>query len=83
MRKSLVIDAPAKINLTLDIVGVEGGYHQLNSLVTTIKIKDRITVKKRKDDQITLKVRGGILDCDVHQNNAYKTAVAFQMKSKV
>ena len=78
MKKTVKVKAPAKINLTLDILGEEGGYHQLKSLVTTIGIKDTITIKKRKDKQITLKVKGGNLDCDIQQNNAYKTAVAFQ-----
>ena len=51
MKKTVKVKAPAKINLTLDILGEEGGYHQLKSLVTTIGIKDTITIKKRKDKQ--------------------------------
>ena len=75
--KKIKIDAPAKINLTLDITGTDGGYHQLNSLVTTIALKDVITIKKRSDNKVTIKEKGILSGCDEKQNNAYKTAVAF------
>ena len=43
------IKSYAKINLTLEILGVEGGYHLLDSLVASVDIFDLIVLKKRKD----------------------------------
>jgi len=37
MRKT-TIKAPAKINLTLDVLGTEGKFHEIKTLVTTIDI---------------------------------------------
>ena len=50
---SVQIKAYAKINLTLDITGANGGFHDLDSVVATINLYDLITIKKRKDDKIT------------------------------
>ncbi len=69
----------AKLNLTLDIVGHKGNFHQLKSLVVELSLKDFICVKKRKDDKITLKVKGANLPLD-ERNNAYKTAKLFKEK---
>ncbi len=79
MRK-VKIKIPAKINLTLDVKGVNGGYHQLKSLVASVNVYDIIIIKKRKDKTITLtetKLKSG---CDVKSNNAYKACVAFTDK---
>lgn len=51
-------NAYAKLNLTLDITGAEGGYHQLDSLVTTIGLSDRIVIKKRKDQLVSVAMHG-------------------------
>ena len=48
------VKAFAKINLTLNICGVQGGYHDIESLVTTIDLFDTVTVSPRKDDKIIL-----------------------------
>ena len=37
MRK-IKIKVPAKINLTLDILGVKDGYHEIQSLVCSINL---------------------------------------------
>ena len=71
--------AYAKINLTLDILGVKDGYHLLDSLVLAIDLYDLITVKKRKDGKIRLYSHGeGSEGIPEEKNNAYKAAVAFQ-----
>ena len=73
------VKAYAKINLSLNILGVKNGYHELDSIVTTIDIYDDIVIKKRKDDKINLTMRGlgeGLID-DV-DNNAYKAAKLFK-----
>lgn len=73
--------AAAKLNLTLDVVGKEGGYHLLDSLVTTIDVYDLIRVSSRKDKKIRLTMHGmGSELLDTVQNNAYRAALAFQNK---
>jgi 4-diphosphocytidyl-2-C-methyl-D-erythritol kinase len=68
---------PAKINLTLDIVGKTTNYHKIKSLVASINLYDTITVKKRRDNLITLSENGFKANCPVEENNAYKTAKVF------
>ena len=60
----------AKLNLTLDILGVENGFHTLKSLVAEISLCDTIVVKKRNDKKITLKIKGASLPTD-ETNNAF------------
>ncbi len=67
----------AKLNLTLDIVGQRNGFHLLKSLVTELSLRDTVCVKKRKDNKITLKVKGAKLPLD-SKNNAYKAAMLFK-----
>lgn len=69
----------AKVNLFLDIVGVKDGFHQLDTLVTTIDLKDKITLSARKDDLITVKERSGLYSVNLNKqdNNAYKSALSF------
>lgn len=54
----------AKLNLTLDILGVENGFHTLKSLVAELDLCDTIVVKKRKDKNIRLKIKGANLPTD-------------------
>ena len=42
--KKVTVKVPAKINLTLDILGVNNGYHDIESLVGSIDVYDTITV---------------------------------------
>lgn len=76
--KKVTLKTPAKVNLTLDILGVAGGFHDIKSLVTSISIYDSITVKKRSDSRITLTMQGIPFDCDMFDNNAYKAAALFK-----
>lgn len=71
--------ARAKINLTLDILGVKEGYHLLDSLVVALDLYDLITVKKRRDGAIRLYSHGENSEyIPERENNAYKAAAAFQ-----
>lgn len=67
----------AKINLTLNICGVSGGFHDIESLVTTIDLFDAVILSPRKDDKIILKMRGAGEDILPEKNNAYKAAKLF------
>lgn len=73
---SVTVHAPAKINLTLDIVGTRpDGYHLLESIFQSVSIYDTVTARKRLGRSITLDAPG--CDCPVEKNTAYKAAVAF------
>ena len=78
--KKVKVFAPAKVNFTLDVLGVENGFHNIKSLVSTLSLGDKITVIKRKDNKITLKQKGIIVDCPLEKNNAFKTAKLFMEK---
>ena len=68
--------APAKINLTLDVVGTrEDGYHLLESIFQSVNVYDVVTVRRRLGRRITLTAHG--CDCPVEKNTAYKAAKAF------
>lgn len=67
----------AKINLTLDVLGVQDGYHLINSVMSPINLYDEIIVKKRKDRLVTVKEEGFLSGASEKDNNAYKTAKLF------
>ncbi|MBE5754222.1 MAG: 4-(cytidine 5'-diphospho)-2-C-methyl-D-erythritol kinase [Clostridiales bacterium] len=75
--KKLTVLTPAKLNLTLDVLGVNGNFHDIESLVVSINLFDKITVKARQDGKITLLTKGREVDCPVIENNAYKAAKLF------
>lgn len=77
--KSCKEKARAKINLTLDILGTDGGYHTLDSFVTTLDLYDLISVRKRKDEKIRVLSKGeGSELIPESENNAYKAAQLFR-----
>lgn len=78
--KKVKINAPAKINLTLDVLGVKDGYHMLKSLVCSINVCDEIVLKARKDKAINLICDGIAVDCAPLDNNAHKAARLFMEK---
>ncbi|MBQ7923957.1 MAG: 4-(cytidine 5'-diphospho)-2-C-methyl-D-erythritol kinase [Clostridia bacterium] len=78
---SVRIKAHAKINLTLEILGVENGYHTLDSLVASLDLHDLIVLKKRKDKLSSVLMKGlGSESIPPEQNNALKAAEAFSEK---
>lgn len=73
---SVTVLTPAKINLTLDIVGTrEDGYHLLESIFQSVDMCDTIIARKRWGKGIVLKADN--CHCPVEKNTAYKAAVAF------
>ncbi len=67
--------APAKINLSLDITGVdEKGYHLLDMVMQTISVFERITLKKQ--DDITMSSNAKFIPTD-SKNTAVKAAIKF------
>ena len=76
--KKIKKDVCAKLNLTLDVLGLGGGgYHQIESLVASIDICDTIVVNKRKDGKITLTMKGQKVNVLPQENNAFKAASLF------
>ena len=72
----VTVHAPAKINLTLDIVGTRpDGYHLLESVFQSVSVYDTVTVKTKWGRGITLVAPD--CDCPAEKNTAYKAAVAF------
>lgn len=75
--KKLEVLAKAKVNLSLDIVGKDGGFHELKTVVSAIDFGDKIVIKKRNDDRISLKVVGSA-GCSADENNAFKAGKVFK-----
>lgn len=72
------VNAYAKLNLTLDITGAEGGFHMLDSLVVTVNLFDRIVVKKRRDGLVNVFMHGmGSESIPPEENNAYRAGERF------
>ena len=72
------IKAYAKVNLTLEITGVENGFHLLDSLVASIDLHDLVVLKKRKDKLSFVTMHGmGSESIPLEKNNALKAAEAF------
>ncbi len=74
------VKAYAKVNLTLNITGVNGGFHDIESFVTTVDIYDTVSVSSRRDDKIIVEMReaGSLIESvPQEKNNAYKAAKLF------
>ena len=80
--KSTVL-APAKLNLTLDIVGKrEDGYHLLDMLVQTVDLCDVLTLSLNDSGNITLSESSGMLPTN-GENLAVAAAKLFFEKAKI
>ena len=76
--KRVKIKSYAKVNLTLEITGVEKGYHTLDSLVANIDLFDLLVLKKRKGKLSSITMKGMGSECiPPEKNNALKAAEAF------
>lgn len=74
----VTVKAYAKLNFTLDVTGVNAGYHMLESLVCTTDLYDFIKVKKRRDKLIGVEMHGfGTETLPPEKNNAVKAGESF------
>lgn len=72
---SVRIKAKAKLNLTLNITGRDGGYHMLDSIVTQVDLYDLIKIKKRRDGLVGITMHGmGSEEIPFEKNNAVLAA---------
>jgi len=73
---SLVRESPAKINLTLRVVGRRAdGYHDIESLVAQVDLCDRVGVAPREDRRFLVECDEHSIPCD-HTNLAWRAARA-------
>lgn len=73
--KQVTVLAPAKLNLTLDVVGLEpNGYHSLDMIMQTINLYEQITL--RKSMWLNLRLPGSRVPAN-DSNTAIKAALAF------
>lgn len=78
-----VVDAPAKINLFLDITGkLDNGYHSLFMIMQAVSLFDTVEIEKNGKDGIELSCSEKKLPID-ERNIAYKAALAFYDKTKI
>ena len=55
MIQRVVVGAPAKINLLLDITGIaENGYHTLRTVMHAVALQDLIVLSKRRDGELRI-----------------------------
>ena len=70
----LYVKAPAKINLTLDVLGKRSdGYHEVEMIMTTVDLADRIGLEPTMDGSIRIKSADRFVPDD-HRNLAYQAA---------
>ena len=71
------VNAPAKVNLALDITGVtDNGYHQMEMVMQAVSLYDRVLLEQTKTGGIALSCDPPSLPCD-EGNIAWKAAQCF------
>lgn len=79
----LLEKAPAKINLSLDVLHKRpDGYHEVEMVMTTIDLADRIELSERKDGQIRIISHSRYVPDD-NRNLAYQAAALLKERYKV
>ncbi len=77
------IKAPAKINLSLDVLHKrDDGFHEVEMIMTTVDLADRIELTLLEEDKITIDVSEGFVPSD-NRNLAYQAAQLLKDKFKV
>ncbi len=66
--------APAKINLTLDVINKrDDGFHEVEMIMTMIDLVDRISLEEREDGKVVIETTSSIIPTD-ERNIVYKAA---------
>lgn len=72
--------APAKINLSLDVIGKRSdGYHDVEMIMTTIDLADRVRIYTIEQDRIEVSLESRYVPSD-ERNLAFKAAIAFKRR---
>ncbi|MDQ0340632.1 4-diphosphocytidyl-2-C-methyl-D-erythritol kinase [Caldalkalibacillus uzonensis] len=75
---TVLMKAPAKINLTLDVLYKRtDGYHEVEMVMTTIDLADRLELKPRDDGNIVVETSASFVPAD-ERNLAYQAAKLMQ-----
>lgn len=73
----MIVKAPAKINLVLDILKkLDSGYHSLFMVMQAVELFDKVTVDRNTSGEISLSCNNKKVPCN-EKNIAYKCANAF------
>lgn len=81
--ESITLLSPAKINLTLEVLGKrQDGYHLLRSIMQPIDLFDELTLNTQSGTGIELKARG-LTIADKKDNLIYKSAEHYLEKTKI
>lgn len=73
-RNMLYVKAPAKINLTLDVLYKRpDNFHEVEMIMTTVDLADRISLESREDGEIQIISTDNFVPND-HRNFAYQAA---------
>lgn len=77
MQDSVSVRTPAKINLTLDILGKRyDGYHFVRTIMQTISVFDKLKISRNEENTIRIFCEEPGIPCD-SSNLVYKAAMAF------
>ncbi|MCI8442324.1 MAG: 4-(cytidine 5'-diphospho)-2-C-methyl-D-erythritol kinase [Provencibacterium sp.] len=83
MGKPLVVSAPCKVNLSLDITGVRAdGYHLLRSVMQTVSLYDYLLISEGDYRGIFIECDREQLSCDT-TNTAFGAASAFFQAARI
>lgn len=75
--------APAKINLSLNVLGKrEDGYHEVEMVMTTIDLIDRITIYRLTNDEIKVSLENRYVPND-ERNLAYQAAYTLKKRYNI
>ncbi|MBO6108249.1 MAG: 4-(cytidine 5'-diphospho)-2-C-methyl-D-erythritol kinase [Eubacterium sp.] len=78
-RESMWINAPAKINIGLDVTGKrDDGYHEVKMIMQTLRLFDRLTLTRKKDPGVRLVTNLKFLPTD--DNNLIVKSAKLMMK---
>ncbi|MCL2370425.1 MAG: 4-(cytidine 5'-diphospho)-2-C-methyl-D-erythritol kinase [Firmicutes bacterium] len=80
--KSVIIKAPCKINLGLNILGLENGYHLLDTVMVAVSLCDTIEMRLRNDGEVRVSFDGAT-GIDPIKNSAYQAAEYVRDKFRV
>ncbi|PFB80602.1 4-(cytidine 5'-diphospho)-2-C-methyl-D-erythritol kinase [Bacillus anthracis] len=82
-RLKLLVKAPAKINLSLDVLGKrQDGYHEVKMIMTTIDLADRLELMELAEDRIEILSHNRYVPDD-QRNLAYQAARLLKEKFNV
>ncbi len=78
-----MVKAPAKINLSLDVLHKRpDGYHEVKMVMTTIDLADRVELTERYDQKITIHSHDRYVPDD-HRNLAYQAAQLLKERFRI